>query len=86
MLRSQQRFFKYVYEPVRDGFIEKVVLAKDLDSLVARSLGYLMQQRKEKPRLKVSREVRPLMKPLTTFMKKGGGGERKWWGEQKVVL
>ena len=80
VLRNQQRFFKYVYEPVRDGFIEKVVLAKDLDPLVARSLGYLMQQRKEKPKPKVSGDVKPLMKPLTAFMKKekeGGSEENK---------
>ena len=70
VLRNQQRFFKYVYEPVRDGFIEKVVLAKDLDSLVARSLGYLMQHRREKPRSKSSWDVKPLTKPLTAFMKK----------------
>ncbi len=58
ILRNHQRFFKFVYEPVRDDFIEKVVFAKDLNSLVARSLGYLMQQNRSRQKPKVNSEVK----------------------------
>ncbi len=68
IIRNPNRFFKYVYEPVRDSFFERVVIGEGLEELVSNVVKQMLRTVEGK---RSGHEGRaPPITRLTAFMKK----------------
>ncbi len=71
ILRDPNKFFKYVYEPVRDSFVEKVVLGMDF----APSEEARRAHRECNKHTRSAIKAEPKQHSLTSFMKRSGISE-----------